>query len=94
MARTDTLGNFLTDVADAIREKKGTSETILASNFDTEIENLPSGGNKLGYVSSLQNFFSNSGMPSTLTNIDLTQNFDFVNTSLYEQYFNTGGLDY
>lgn len=44
MARTDTLGNFLTDVADAIREKKGTSETIQASNFDTEIENLPSGG--------------------------------------------------
>ena len=46
MARTDTLGNFLTDVADAIREKKGTSETILASDFDTEIENLPSGGGK------------------------------------------------
>ena len=44
MARTDTLGHFLTDVADAIREKKGTSETITASDFDTEIENLPSGG--------------------------------------------------
>lgn len=42
MARTDTLGNFLTDVADAIRTKKGTSDTITASNFDTEIENLPS----------------------------------------------------
>lgn len=47
MARTDTLGNFLTDVADAIREKKGTSETIQASDFDTEIENLPSGGGDL-----------------------------------------------
>ena len=44
MARTDTLPHFLTDVADAIREKKGTSETIQASDFDTEIENLPSGG--------------------------------------------------
>ena len=44
MARTDTLPNFLTDVADAIREKKGSSDTILASDFDTEIENLPSGG--------------------------------------------------
>ena len=43
MARTDTLGNFLTDVADAIREKKGTNEAIVASDFDTEIENLPSG---------------------------------------------------
>lgn len=44
MARTDTLPNFLTDVANAIREKKGTEETIQASNFDTEIANLPSGG--------------------------------------------------
>ena len=44
MARTDTLPHFLTDVADAIREKKGTQETIQASDFDTEIENLPSGG--------------------------------------------------
>lgn len=44
MARTDTLGHFLTDVADAIRGKKGTSETITASDFDTEITNLPSGG--------------------------------------------------
>ncbi len=44
MARTNNLSNFLTDVADAIREKKGSSEIILASDFDTEIENLPSGG--------------------------------------------------
>lgn len=44
MARIDNLSNFLTDVADAIREKKGSSDTILASDFDTEIENLPSGG--------------------------------------------------
>ena len=44
MARTDTLGNFLTDVADAIRTKAGTSETIQASNFDTAISNIPSGG--------------------------------------------------
>lgn len=44
MARTDTLGHFLTDVADAIREKGGTSESIQASQFDTAIENLPSGG--------------------------------------------------
>lgn len=44
MARTDTLPHFLTDVADAIREKKGSEDTIQASDFDTEIENLPSGG--------------------------------------------------
>lgn len=44
MARTDSLGHFLTDVADAIRTKGGTSATIQASNFDTAIANLPSGG--------------------------------------------------
>ena len=54
MARTDTLGNFLTDVAEAIRDKKGTTDTIQASNFDTEIANLPSGGSsevpEVGFV--------------------------------------------
>ena len=46
MARTNNLTDFLSDVADAIRTKKGTSETIPAKDFDTEIENLPSGGGK------------------------------------------------
>ena len=44
MARIDTLGHFLTDVADAIRTKTGSSDTISAEDFDTEIENIPSGG--------------------------------------------------
>lgn len=44
MARTDTLTHFLTDVASAIKTKKGSQASILASNFDTEIANLPSGG--------------------------------------------------
>ena len=42
--RTDTLPHFLTDVADAIRTKAGTSDTIQASAFDTAIANIPSGG--------------------------------------------------
>ena len=44
MARTDTLWKFLTDVAIAIRNKKGTTDTIVASNFDTEIESIETGG--------------------------------------------------
>lgn len=44
MARTDTLTHFLTDVADAIREKKGTSAQISAQNFDTEIASIIGGG--------------------------------------------------
>lgn len=43
MARTDTLEHFLTDVASALKTKKGDQTDILASDFDTEITNLPSG---------------------------------------------------
>lgn len=43
MARTDSLTNFLTDVSTAIKEKKGDNTPIKASNFDTEIANLPTG---------------------------------------------------
>lgn len=43
MARTDNLDNFLTDVADAIRYKGGTSAAISADSFDTVISSLPSG---------------------------------------------------
>lgn len=64
MARTDTLGHFLTDVADAIREKKGTSDTIQASDFDTEITNLPSGEDISEYIGdTIAN--SNNSTPAT-----------------------------
>lgn len=50
MARTDSLNNFLTDVADAIRTKTGSAASITASDFDTEIENIPtSGGSPTDY---------------------------------------------
>ena len=40
MARIDTLNNFLTDVAGAIKEKREDDTPIKASNFDIEILNL------------------------------------------------------
>ena len=43
MARTDTLGNFLTDVCNAVREKTGETGTIKASELDTKIQNISSG---------------------------------------------------
>lgn len=43
MARTDNLGNYLEDVAIAIKNKKGDNSLINASNFDIEIEKLPIG---------------------------------------------------
>lgn len=40
MARTDSLENFLTDVADSIRDKTSVQGSIKASDFDTIINNI------------------------------------------------------
>ena len=52
MARTDSLNNFLTDVADAIRIKTGSTEQIQASQFDTEIESINTGITPNGIIES------------------------------------------
>lgn len=44
MAKNDNLTDFLTDVANAIREKKGTSNLINPQNFSDEIKSIESGG--------------------------------------------------
>ena len=44
MAKNNNLGDFLTDIANAIRTKKGTSGTIQAQDFSSEILSIPSGG--------------------------------------------------
>lgn len=61
MARTDTLGHFLTDIADAIRTKGGTSADIQASSFDTAIANLPSGGGTIEVEEKDVNFYDYDG---------------------------------
>jgi hypothetical protein len=45
------LTTLFTNIADSIRAKKGSSDTIIASDFPSEIANLPSGGgySDLGY---------------------------------------------
>ena len=43
MARTDSLENFLTDVASSLRNKTTTQGPIKASNFDTIIDNIEVG---------------------------------------------------
>ena len=43
MAKTDNLKDFLTDVADAIREKKGTTDLINPQDFSAEIASIQSG---------------------------------------------------
>lgn len=44
MAKNNNLKDFLTDVADAIREKKGTTELINPQDFASEIASIESGG--------------------------------------------------
>ena len=61
MARTDSLGHFLTDVADAIRTKGGTSADIQASSFDTAIANLPGGGGTTEVEEKDVNFYDYDG---------------------------------
>lgn len=50
MSKDNNLHDFLQDVADAIREKKGSNEPINAQNFSDEIRNLPSGGEEGSYI--------------------------------------------
>ena len=48
MARIDTLPNFVTDVAAAIKNKTGKTDPITPANFDTEIESIESSGGSGG----------------------------------------------
>ena len=69
MARTDTLINFLTDVATAIKAKKGDDTAIPAANFDTEITNLPSGGNNTALISLIDRTATSFEIPEGTTSI-------------------------
>lgn len=44
MAKTDNLDDFLKDIANTIREKKGTNAPINAQNFASEIASIETGG--------------------------------------------------
>lgn len=44
MATNNNLQDFLTDIANSIRTKTGTTQPINAQNFSTEILNIPTGG--------------------------------------------------
>ena len=72
MARIDNLGNFLTDVANAIRNKTGGTASLKPANFDTEISNIKSGnsyppiifnatGSYLGNFAEYGAYFNNMG---------------------------------
>ena len=43
------LSSLFTDIADAIREKKGTNESIIADYFPDEISSIESGGGIINF---------------------------------------------
>lgn len=47
MSKENNLTDFLTDVANAIREKKGTTDKINPQDFSSEIESIVSGNGEL-----------------------------------------------
>lgn len=75
MARTDTLINFLTDVAAAIKTKKGDSTPIPATDFDTEIANLPSGSGDNTILISLIN--------RSVTSIEIPEGMTIIGGSAF-----------
>lgn len=77
MARIDTLINFLTDVAAAIKAKKGESTLIPAADFDTEIANLPSGDDTM-LISLIDRTATSFEIPEGTTSIGV---YAFANCS-------------
>ena len=55
MAKNNNLNDFLTDLADAIREKKGTTELINAQKFAEEIRSIEGGGDSFNAKVTLSN---------------------------------------
>ena len=88
MARIDTLEHFVTDVADAIRTKTGSSDPILVADFDTEIENIPSGGEFNATIDVTKRFTSN--ISSIITKIDTIDTSNM--TSLWQFFSNCQSL--
>lgn len=72
MARIDNLNNFLTDVADAIRGKKGSVDPIVIADFDTEIADLPTEGEIIPEVE------TEAAMDTLLQNINYGKKYKYV----------------
>lgn len=86
MARTDNLNNFLTDVANSIREKKGTTELIPASDFDTEIESIETGGGSTVTKGIIINECDENGYATDVSLVGMT--------SIPSHYFAVDSYDY
>lgn len=74
MAKDNNLGDFLTDIANAIRAKKGTSESINAQDFANEIASLEGNGGKRQRVMYLRRTnvgYINTGVQGANSNLTI-----------------------
>jgi hypothetical protein len=79
----ENIVELLTDVADAIREKKGSNEPINAQNFAEEIKNLPSGGGDNDGIPSAVKDNNGNGVTNITT---LSFNASVVEVAHYAYY--------
>lgn len=84
MAKNDNLTDFLTDVADAIRAKKGTTGKINPQNFSKEIEafEIGSGGGDNPIIVT-----SEEEMDALLTEGNIGKYVKYVDTTEYEKVY-------
>lgn len=77
MSKTDNLSDFLTDVADAIRAKKGTTDLINPQDFSSEIALIEGGGGKIKLPDGTK--FGYSTNLDILANVDTSEMTDLSN---------------
>ena len=87
------LTEFLKGIADAIRAKKGTTETINAQDFATEIANLPSSGGGEEFINFIERKvteFQNTSVTKvsqyTCYNYTTLKTIDFPNLTTIDAY--------
>lgn len=88
MARTENLYDYLEDVATAIKNKKGDQSLIKASEFDVEIENLPSGGGDISEYLTTTIRSGTNASAGYINSIKKLLPYDEVVTSSLEYAFN------
>lgn len=72
--KNDNLTDFLTDVADAIREKKGTTDKINPQDFASEIASIETGGgviNRVTYLRRTNEGYIDTGVSGANNNLKI-----------------------
>ena len=72
MSKDNNLHDFLVDIADAVREKKGTTEPINAQNLSEEIRSIEGGGTTKVYAFA-QNMVSYGAGAGSVMHIDIQE---------------------